>query len=139
MTAARLGYYAVEILDVVLVTIYYLVFGFAASLGINRVIEIFDEDAGKYQKFSTLRLGVEITLHAIVLAVIFYFLRNVVRLIPFPFDGTRNYNHSSLYEIDGGIVLVIVILFFPRQLIEKVGILQNRLRELLGLNDVSDE
>ena len=139
MPASGLGYYAVELLDVVLVTIYYLVLGFAASLGINRVIEIFDEDAGEYSKFSTLRLGVEITLHAIVLAIVFYFLRKFIRLIPFPFDGARNYNHSSLYEIDGGIVLVIVILFFQRQLIEKVGIFQNRLRELLGLNDVSDE
>ena len=134
-----LDYYAVEVLDVVLVTIYYLVFGFAASLGINHVIEIFDEDAGKYSQFSTLRLGLEIAAHAIVLAIVFYFLRSVVRLIPFPFDGIRNYDHSSLYEIDGGIVLVIVILFFQRQLIEKVGIFQNRLRELLGYGDVPDE
>lgn len=133
------GYIAVEILDVVLVTIYYLIFGFAASLAINHVIEVFDEDAGKYSQFSTLRLGVEIAAHAIVLAVVFYFLRNFIRLIPFPCDGMRNYNHSSLYEIDGGIVLVIVILFFQRQLIEKVGIFQNRLREMLGYGDVPDE
>jgi len=134
-----LSYYAVEVFDVVLVTIYYLVFGFTASLAINHVIEVFDEDAGKYQKFSTLRLGVEIAAHAIVLAVVFYFLRNLIRLIPFPYDGLRNYDHSSLYEIDGGIVLVIVILFFQRQLIEKVGVFQNRMRELLGFNDVPDE
>ncbi len=132
-------YYAVEVFDVVLVTIYYLVFGFAASLAINHVIEIFDEDAGKYQKFSTLRLGTEIAAHSVVLAIVFYFLRNFIRLIPFPYDGLRNYNHSSLYEVDGGIVLVIVILFFQRQLIEKVGVFQNRLRELLGYGDVPDE
>ena len=125
-TPAGLNYYALEVVDVVFVTIYYLVFGFTASLLINRVIEIFDEDAGKYEKFSTLRLGIEITVHGIVLAVVFYFLRNFIRLIPFPWDGIRNYDHSSLYEIDGGIVLVIVILFFQRQLIEKVGIFQNR-------------
>ena len=133
------GYIAVEILDVVLVTIYYLVFGFAASIAINHVIEIFDEDAGKYQQFSTLRLGGEIAAHAVVLAIVFYALRKIVRYIPFPCDGMRSYNPSSLYEIDGGIVLVIVILFFQRQLIEKVGVFQNRLRELLGYGDVPDE
>ena len=111
-------------------------FGFAASLAINHVIEIFDEDAD-LTVLSTLRLGVEIAAHSIVLAIMFYFLRDFIRLIPFPYDGMRNYNHASLYE--GGIVLVIVILFFQRKLIEKVGIFQNRLRELLGYNDVSDE
>jgi hypothetical protein len=134
----QLRYLLVESSDVVLVTFYYLVFGFLVSLAINHVLELFDEDESKYSQFSTTRLGFDITLHVLILALAFYFLRILIRNIPFPWDGRRGYNHSSLYEIDGGIVLVVVILFFQRRLIEKVGVFQNRIREALGYNDVPD-
>jgi len=127
-----------ETTDVVLVSVYYLVFGFIASLGVNHVLEMLDKAEEKYEKYSTARLGFEIGLHVLVLAVIFYFLRVLIRHIPFPWDGQRGYNHSALYEIDGGIVLVVVILFFQRRLIEKVGAFQNRVREALGYGDVPD-
>jgi hypothetical protein len=127
-----------ETTDVVLVSVYYLVFGFIASLGANHVLEMLDAAEDKDEKVSTVRLGFEIGLHVLVLAVIFYFLRLLIRRIPFPWDGQRGYNHSALYEIDGGIVLVVVILFFQRRLIEKVGTFQNRVREALGYGDVPD-
>ena len=127
-----------ETTDVLLVTFYYLVLGFLASLGLNHVLEVLDEAEDKYEKFSTARLGFEITLHVLVLALVFYFLRVLIRAIPFPWDGRRGYNHATLYEIDGGIVLIVVILFFQRRLIEKVGTFQNRVREALGYGDVPD-
>ena len=125
--------------DVILVTVYYLVFGFMASLAVNHLIELFDEDIDKYQSFPTWRLGLEVGAHVVVLSVVFYLLRLLIRRIPFPWDGRRGYDHSALYEIDGGIVLVVVILFFQRRLVEKVGIFQNRIREALGYNDVPDQ
>jgi hypothetical protein len=99
---------------------------------------VLDDQENKDEARSTLRLGIEITAHVIILALVFYFLRVLIRAIPFPWDGRRGYNHSALYEIDGGIVLVVVILFFQRRLIEKVGTFQNRVRELLGYDDVPD-
>ena len=131
-------HFLLETTDVVLVTIYYLIFGFAASLGLNHLLEVLDAAEDKYEKFSTARLGFEITLHILLLALVFYFLRIFIRAIPFPWDGRRGYDHSSLYEIDGGIVLIVVILFFQRRLIEKVGVFQNRVREALGYGDVPD-
>ena len=127
-----------ESTDVVLVTVYYLVFGFAASLAINHVLEVLDDQESKDENRSTARLGLEITAHVLVLALVFYFLRVLIRAIPFPWDGRRGYDHSALYEIDGGIVLVVVILFFQRRLIEKVATFQNRVREILGYDDVAD-
>lgn len=127
-----------ETADVALVTFYYLVLGFLASLGFNHLLELLDAAEDKYEKFSTTRLGFEIMLHVLVLALVFYFLRVFIRAIPFPWDGQRGYNHAALYEIDGGIVLVVVILFFQRRLIEKVGVFQNRVREALGYGDVPD-
>jgi hypothetical protein len=131
-------HFALESVDVLLVTVYYLVFGFLASLAINHVLEVLDAAEDKYEKRSTTLLGLEITVHVLVLALVFYFLRIVIRNIPFPWDGQRGYNHSALYEIDGGIVLVVVILFFQRRLIEKVGVFQNRVRVALGYNSVPD-
>jgi hypothetical protein len=129
---------ALESVDVLLVTVYYLVFGFLASLAINHVLEKIDSAENKFEQRSTALLGLEITAHVLVLAVVFYFLRILIRAIPFPWDGQRGYNHSALYEIDGGIVLVVVILFFQRRLIERVGVFQNRVRTALGYTIVPD-
>lgn len=131
-------HFLLESTDVLLVTFYYLVFGFLASLAINHVLEVLDARESKDEERSTLLLGVEITTHVLILALVFYFLRVLIRGIPFPWDGHRGYNHSALYEIDGGIVLVVVILFFQRRLIEKVGVFQNKVREYLGYDDVPD-
>jgi len=131
-------HFALESVDVLLVTVYYLVFGFLASLAINHVLEKIDVAEDTFEKRSTALLGVEIMVHVLVLAVVFYFLRILIRAIPFPWDGQRGYNHSALYEIDGGIVLVVVILFFQRRLIERVGVFQNRVRTALGYNSVPD-
>jgi hypothetical protein len=131
-------HYLLEATDVLLVTFYYLVFGFLASLAINHVLEVLDTRESKDEERSTILLGVEITAHVLVLALIFYFLRVLIRGIPFPWDGRRGYNHAALYEIDGGIVLIVVILFFQRRLIEKVGVFQNKVREYLGYDDVPD-
>jgi hypothetical protein len=125
-----------EAIDVLLVTIYYLIFGFITSLALNHLLEVLDAQETKYENFLTSRLGLEIMIHVCVLALVFYFLRVLIRAVPFPLDGRRGYDHNALYEIDGGIVLVIVILFFQRQLIEKVGVFQNRLRAALGYDAV---
>lgn len=132
-----LRYHGIELLDVGAVTIYYLIFGFAASLALDHLLNNISDKEEKYESYSTARLGIEITIHIVLLSLVFYGLRLFIRKIPFPFDGRANYNHSALYEIDGGVVLVFVILFFQRQLIEKVGVFQNRIREALGLRDVS--
>lgn len=131
-------HFLLESTDVLLVTFYYLVFGFLASLAINHVLTVLDTRESKDEERSTTLLGVEITAHVLILALVFYFLRVLIRGIPFPWDGRRGYNHSALYEIDGGIVLVVVILFFQRRLIEKVGVFQNKVREYLGYDDVPD-
>ena len=125
--------YLLETADVLLVTVYYLVFGFLISLLVNRVLDYFDDN--QYNERSTLRLGVEIFAHILFLSVVFYFLRNFIKILPSPW----RFNNTSLYEIDGGIVLVFVILFFQRLLIEKVGVFQNRLRQDLGFSVVADE
>ena len=127
-----------ETVDVLFVTVYYLVFGFLASLAINHVLEKIDAAENKFEQKSTALLGLEITVHVLVLALVFYGLRILIRAIPFPWDGARGYDHSVLYEIDGGIVLVVVILFFQRRLIERVGVFQNRLRTALGYGAVAD-
>lgn len=131
-------HFAIESFDVLLVTVYYLVFGFLASLAVNHILEKIDIAEDKFEQRSTALLGLEITVHVLVLAFVFYFLRVLIRAIPFPWDGARGYNHSALYEIDGGIVLVVVILFFQRRLIERVGVFQNKVRAALGYGAVAD-
>jgi hypothetical protein len=123
--------------DLTFVTMYYLVIGFVVSLVLNHVIEILD--TRNYKDLPTWQLGLEIAAHTLVLSIAFYVIRNVVRRIPYPFDGAGGYQHQMLYELDGGIVFSFLILFFQRNLIEKISIFQNRVRTALGYTEVVAE
>ncbi len=123
--------------DLTFVTAYYLVIGFIVSLVLNHVIEILD--TRNYKDLPTWQLGLEITAHTLVLSIAFYIIRNIVRRIPYPFDGAGGYKHELLYELDGGIVFSFLILFFQRNLIEKISIFQNRIRTMLGYTAVVAE
>jgi len=123
--------------DLTFVTAYYLVIGFIVSLLLNHVIEVLDTRS--YKNMPTWQLGLEIATHTVVLSIAFYIIRNIVRRIPYPFDGAGGYQHQMLYELDGGIVFSFLILFFQRNLIEKISIFQNRVRTALGYTTVVAE
>jgi hypothetical protein len=125
------------ITDLTFVTTYYLVIGFVVSLLLNHLIELLD--TRNFKDLPTWQLGLEIAAHTVVLSIAFYVIRNVVRRIPYPFDGTGGYQHELLYEIDGGIVFSFLVLFFQRNLTEKISIFQNRVRNALGYTAVIAE
>ncbi len=123
--------------DLTFVTMYYLTIGFVVSLLLNHVLEVLD--TRNYKEMPTWQLGAEIAAHTVVLSIAFYVIRNIVRRIPYPFDGAGGYQHELLYELDGGIVFSFLILFFQRNLIEKISIFQNHVRNALGYTAVVAE
>jgi len=125
------------ITDLTFVTTYYLVIGFVVSLLLNHIIETLD--TRNFKDLPTWQLGLEITAHTLVLSIAFYMIRNIVRCIPYPFEGAAGYKHELLYELDGGIVFSFLVLFFQRNLIEKISIFQNRVRTAIGYTAVVAE
>lgn len=109
---------AVKLLDIGLVTIYFFVLGLAAAKGFDAIMGEFKEE--NFDKVPIWRLFLEIVLQLFALGIIAYVLRNIVKLIPFPFDGVAGFHHNRLKELDGGEVMALVLILFQRNLIDKV-------------------
>jgi hypothetical protein len=114
-TPAFLG---VKLLDIGYVTFLFFMFGLVFAKGFDLLYGKFNKD--KYKKEAKWKLFLEILLHVFAIGVVAYILRNVVELIPFPFDGVAGFRHSMLKELEGGHVMTIVLILFQKNLEEKV-------------------
>ena len=115
---------AVKLLDIGLVTMYFFVLGLAAAKVFDNMLGVFEED--NYDNIPTWRLFLEIVVQLFFIGIVAYILRNVVKLIPFPFDGVGGFEHARLKELDGGEVMALVLILFQHSLIDKVLYFVNR-------------
>lgn len=114
----------VKLFDIGLVTMYYFAFGIIISVLIDKSLGKFNEE--DYKTVSSFRLFLEIVGHLFALGVLSYILRNLIERIPFPFEGIGGFQHLQLKEIQGGIVLSFVLLFFQSNLTDKIMYLKKR-------------
>ena len=114
-----------KIIDIGLVTVYYFVFGLLFSWGVDSILGKFDEE--DYKELTTFRILIEVLLQLFLIGIIIYILRNIVGAIPFPFEGVGGYEHRRLKELDGGVVLAFVVIFFQKNLNDKLLYLKDRI------------
>ncbi len=119
-----LEFLAVKLFDIGLTTSYFFIIGIFAAALFDRVYGKFRKD--DYKDISNLRLLVDIIIHLSFIGVVAYVLRNLVQLIPFPFDGFAGFQHARLKELEGGYVLAIVLFLFQQNLQEKIAFFAKR-------------
>ncbi len=104
------------------VTTIYFLLGLAIAKGFDALFGEFNpENYNKKDadKVSLFWVGADLVLHIILLAIVFYVMRNIVERIPFPLEGVGGYQHRRLKEIGGGPVMEFVSILFQRNLKEK--------------------
>ena len=108
----------VKIIDIGFVTVYFFVFGIAVAKLFDYAYGVFDEK--DYKKVSKFQLVLEILVHLFAIAVVAYILRNIVSAIPFPLEGVAGFEHERLREIHGGEIIGVILLFFQKNLHDKI-------------------
>jgi hypothetical protein len=108
----------VKLADIGLVTVYFFVIGILFAKVFDSIYGKFRKD--DYDKKSELIIFVEIILHLFLIGVVAYGLRNIVAAIPFPLEGVAGFQHDRLKELQGGAVLSIVLVFFQKNLMNKI-------------------
>jgi hypothetical protein len=127
---------AVKLLDIGLVTVYFFVFGLIIAKLFDGFIGGFDEK--DYKDISVWWIAIEIIFQLIVIGIVCYGLRNIVSNIPFPLDGVGGFDHSRLKELEGGEVLIVVLIMFQKNFYEKVSYFINKVfNRSYNLSDVS--
>ena len=112
---STIGFYIVKLLAIALISTYYFILGSIMSITINRFTPRRD-----VKQMSTLRLFIEILLSFIAIGIGYYFIRKIVRIVPFPLEGLYDFEKTRLKEMSGGIIVSYVVFTYQQKLAERL-------------------
>jgi predicted membrane protein len=124
-----LNFRLIKILDIGYITVVYFIIAMLISRLIDWIFNQYDKYINKSNKFSLVLL--EIVIMMWVVGVSTYIARNLVELIPSPFEGVAGLVHKNVKELGGAGIYTFVIMSFTRCIADRVGELNNKLKTLL--------
>jgi hypothetical protein len=112
--ALNLPFRLVKMMDMGYVTSIYVILAIFLST-------VLDEALGKFDKGESDREGPLISVlktiaHLWIAGIIIYIVRNVVELIPSPFQGMAGYDHFRLKELTTAAAFVFIFLLYQKNL-----------------------
>jgi hypothetical protein len=126
-----LEFRTIKILDIGYITIIYFILGLLIS-------RLFDSYLGKFNKLNDDkkyigRVGLELIIMIWVIAIIVYLTRNVVELIPSPFDGLYGFDHLQVKELGSAAVFTMLVLSYTYHFAGKLDYFNNRINKMMGI------
>ena len=126
-----LEFRTIKILDIGYITIIYFILGILIS-------RIFDVYLGKFDKSNDdkkhiIRVGAELILIIWTIGSIVYLARNIVELIPSPFDGLYGFKHLQMKELGSAAVFTMLVLAYTYHFDAKLDYFNHRINKLFGI------
>jgi len=115
----------IKIMDMGYMVILYFLFGIFLSKITDILFGEYNESEMK--KKSTFRLTAEIVATIWFNMILFYIARNIMEVIPSPFNGLYGYDHSRLKEVTNTAILGLTYLYFQSSFRIKLNELNTRL------------
>jgi hypothetical protein len=112
----------VKILDIGLTTAYFFIVGLVAAKVCDYIITFLfgDDSKNNWNTYPLIPFTLNIVGHLFFIGIVAYVLRNLIHLIPYPFDGVAGFQHDRLKELNGGAVLLFMIFLFQTNLVHKM-------------------
>jgi hypothetical protein len=123
----RAAIFGLKIVDIFLLCAYYFSFALVIASFVDWLFGRFD--VGDEEKKPTWQLFIESIVYTFVLVFMFYIARNIIELIPFPFEGAFGFQHERVKERSGDVVFVFVLFFYQNYYTDKLTFLQKRMIE----------
>lgn len=120
-----------KIADLGLISFYYLIFALAFAIILEYLTEWYESTFPSKEK-TTWRLVFEIGANIFFVAVAFWVIRNIVEIIPFPFEGYGGYKHALLKDTNTSIIATLALILFQTSLTKKIMIVNERISQLGG-------
>lgn len=122
----ELVFRVVKIGDIGYITTIYFLLAFFISTWVDiRLLGPFQRE--RAARKSTGRLLGECILHIYLVGVLIYIVRNVVELVPSPFNGIQGFEHRRVKELTNAAVFTFIFLFYQKHLREKLFYLSERI------------
>jgi len=120
-----IGFRLVKMADISIITVIYFVVGFLAARGIDMISNPFNEK--KEEEVTIWETCVNLVYYLIITAISIYILRNIIQLIPSPFEGLYKFQHIRVKELQSAQMLTFSILYYQNNLQDKLKYLYNKL------------
>lgn len=125
MVKSELGFRLTKIADIGYITILYAIAALILAKVFDKVSKVLDvEDDSKK---SSPRLFFEIILYLWAAGIVIYGVRNLMELVPSPFDGVYGLEHLRVKELGNAGVFIFIFFYFEESLKKKMTVLYDRL------------
>lgn len=123
------GFRFVKILDIGYTTLIYFMLAIVIASLMDILYGKYDENKEKQK--SLLRKTLDLVGMIWLNGIIIYFIRNIVALIPSPFNGLFGFQHSRLKELDSAYVFDFVLIYNQPNLVKRMEILFHSIQAFL--------
>ena len=129
----KFNYYSflcIKIIAIIFYSLIYFIIGFVSSLLLNKYIPITKEEEKEDNpdNIPIFKLLLECILIFSFVSVIFYFLRKIIKHIPYPFQGFSGFDTSHLKELNGVALLAPIFMTFQVKFVKKLSIIKKKLK-----------
>lgn len=111
LQSRTIGFYTVKSSAIFIMACVYFIGGSILSIGLDEFLTTED-----FEKRTTLQLLMELMGTLGIIAVFYYFLRIMIKRMPFFLDGLYGFQLNRLDEASGGIVIAYVIFMYQDRL-----------------------
>ncbi len=125
MAKLDLGFRLTKIADIGYITVLYAMSALLIAKVFDRIAKQIDEEND--EDISSLQLFLEITLYLWAAGAIVYIIRNIMPLLPSPFEGVYGLEHDKVKELGNAGVFIFIFFYFGEALKKKLTVLYNRL------------
>ena len=109
----------VKILDIGYTTFMYFLLAIIISVLLDKLYGEYDE--AEEERKSILRKSLDLIGMIWINGIIIYFARNIIQLIPSPFNNMYGFKHNRLKELNDAYVFDFVLLYNQNNLIKRMG------------------
>lgn len=124
-------YVSIKILSIAIISILFLGLGYVLAAIINYLQpSLYDSEEDRKNEIvrkSKPKLIFDIIITLILIAVGFYAIRQIIRLIPYPLEGFYGFKEKKMEEIHGVIFFAPVFFLLQPKLVEKITYIRNHI------------
>jgi len=125
-----------KIMDIGYITVIYFLIGIVCAFTLNNILHI--DDIDKYKTKTVPIQLLEIVGILWLNGIIIYTVRNLVELIPSPFNGMYGLVHTKVKELQNATVFVFALLYFQYPLRQRINFLYYSInKKSLTFKDIS--
>lgn len=129
MTDLNAGFRLIKILDIGYVTLIYFLLAILCAVLMDKLYGEYNEK--DESKKSTFRKTMDLVGMIWLNGVIIYIARNLVPLIPSPFNNINGFKHSNLKELKSAYVFDFVFIYTQKNLVKRMEVLYDTVKSYI--------